>query len=78
MEGRDVDPGRPSIARLYDYILGGKQNFEVDRRAARFLYGSSRVSNWWRLGWSTPTTGGPTTSRPPTAACTRSSRPGWH
>jgi SAM-dependent methyltransferase len=38
MESRDVDLGKPSIARLYDYILGGKQHFEVDRRAARHLY----------------------------------------
>ncbi|OZM83951.1 SAM-dependent methyltransferase [Pseudonocardia sp. MH-G8] len=34
----DVDLGTPSIARLYDYVLGGKENFEVDRRAADALY----------------------------------------
>jgi hypothetical protein len=34
----DVDTSRPSIARVYDYLLGGKENLEVDRRAAhRFL-----------------------------------------
>lgn len=29
-----VDLSMPSIARVYDYVLGGKANFEVDRRAA--------------------------------------------
>ncbi|MGH4015461.1 MAG: SAM-dependent methyltransferase [Pseudonocardiaceae bacterium] len=27
-----IDSTRPSIARGYDYLLGGKDNFEVDRR----------------------------------------------
>jgi len=30
---RSVDIGRPSIARVYDYLLGGKNNFAVDRAA---------------------------------------------
>lgn len=30
----DVDFSRASIARVYDYLLGGKENLEVDRRAA--------------------------------------------
>lgn len=29
-----VDIGRPSSARLYDVLLNGKNNYEVDRRAA--------------------------------------------
>lgn len=29
-----VDITRPSIARVYDYMLGGKDNFAVDREAA--------------------------------------------
>ncbi len=33
----DLDLSRPSIARLYDYMLGGKENFEVDRRAGDAL-----------------------------------------
>jgi hypothetical protein len=28
------DPGRPSIARVYDYVLGGKDNFAADRELA--------------------------------------------
>jgi SAM-dependent methyltransferase len=34
----DVDMSRPSIARVYDFLLDGKENLDVDRRAAnRFL-----------------------------------------
>jgi hypothetical protein len=29
-----VDTSRPNSGRIYDYILGGSHNFEVDRRAA--------------------------------------------
>jgi hypothetical protein len=32
-----VDPSRPSPARVYDYLLGGEQNFESDRAAAELL-----------------------------------------
>ncbi|WP_063770511.1 SAM-dependent methyltransferase [Streptacidiphilus carbonis] len=31
----DVDTGRPSIARIYDFHLGGDHNLPVDREAAR-------------------------------------------
>ena len=30
----DMDPAKPSAARIYDYLLGGKDNYEVDRAAA--------------------------------------------
>ncbi len=30
-EGISIDPTRPSIARVYDYLLGGKDNYAVDR-----------------------------------------------
>lgn len=33
-----VDITKPSIARVYDAVLGGKENFEVDRRATDALY----------------------------------------
>ncbi|SFQ42805.1 S-adenosyl methyltransferase [Actinomadura madurae] len=29
-----IDPDTPSVARMYDYYLGGKDNFAADRRAA--------------------------------------------
>ncbi|MFJ6838520.1 SAM-dependent methyltransferase [Streptomyces sp. NPDC091209] len=30
-EGTSIDATRPSIARVYDYLLGGKDNYAVDR-----------------------------------------------
>jgi hypothetical protein len=30
-----VDPTRPSIARVYDAFLGGKDNYEIDRKVMR-------------------------------------------
>jgi hypothetical protein len=32
-----VDPSRPSVARVYDYLLGGTDNFPSDRAAAELL-----------------------------------------
>lgn len=32
-----VDTSRPSAGRIYDYLLGGSHNFEVDRQAAEQL-----------------------------------------
>jgi hypothetical protein len=32
-----VDPAKPSPARIYDYCLGGHNNFESDRKAAEAL-----------------------------------------
>jgi hypothetical protein len=29
-----ADAGRPNAGRIYDYLLGGKHNFEIDRQAA--------------------------------------------
>lgn len=33
-DGTQVDPNTPSVARMYDYFLGGKDNFAADRQAA--------------------------------------------
>lgn len=33
----DIDMETPSVARMYDYLLGGKDNFEVDRKACDVL-----------------------------------------
>jgi SAM-dependent methyltransferase len=33
----EIDPERPSIARVYDYILGGKQHFAIDREVSRAI-----------------------------------------
>ena len=32
-----VDPARPSTARIYDFLLGGEDNFEADRAAGQML-----------------------------------------
>jgi SAM-dependent methyltransferase len=32
-----IDMAQPNVARIYDYLLGGKDNFAVDRRAAKRL-----------------------------------------
>jgi hypothetical protein len=32
-----IDSTRPNVARIYDYLLGGKDNFAVDREAAKQL-----------------------------------------
>ncbi|MEU9782733.1 SAM-dependent methyltransferase [Streptomyces phaeochromogenes] len=33
----EIDTSRPHPARIYDYLLGGKDNYEVDRRAGDAL-----------------------------------------
>jgi hypothetical protein len=35
-----VDMRTPNVARIYDYILGGKDNFAVDREAAQQIFGA--------------------------------------
>ena len=32
--GRDLDTSRAHSARMYDYFLGGKDHFEIDKEAA--------------------------------------------
>src|SRR5260370_42134202 len=32
-----IDTTTPNVARIYDYLLGGKDNFAADREAARQL-----------------------------------------
>ncbi|MGH3615631.1 MAG: SAM-dependent methyltransferase [Pseudonocardia sp.] len=34
----DADLSMPSIARFYDYVLGGREHFEVDRRASDAIF----------------------------------------
>jgi hypothetical protein len=34
---RDFDASKPNIARVYDFLLGGKDNFQADREMARRL-----------------------------------------
>ncbi|CAG0932344.1 hypothetical protein TFLX_02552 [Thermoflexales bacterium] len=48
-----VDTSRPNAGRIYDYLLGGSHNFEVDRQAAEgllqrapFLTKFTRLQRW--------------------------------
>ena len=48
-----VDTSRPNAGRIYDYLLGGSHNFEVDRRAAEqlvqllpFVPKAARLQRW--------------------------------
>jgi hypothetical protein len=48
-----IDASRPSAGRIYDYLLGGHHNFEVDRQAADqlvklvpFVSKLSRLQRW--------------------------------
>lgn len=38
--GRDLDTSRPHSARMYDYFLGGKDHFEIDKEAALVAAGA--------------------------------------
>ena len=45
--GKQVfDPGVPNVARVYDYMLGGKDNFEADRELAALLMANAPTSAW--------------------------------
>ncbi len=35
---RDIDTTKPHTGRVYDYLLGGTQNFEADRQAAAAIF----------------------------------------
>ncbi|WP_324787262.1 SAM-dependent methyltransferase [Streptomyces sp. H51] len=37
VRAEEIDTGRPHPARIYDYLLGGKNNYEVDQRAGEAL-----------------------------------------
>jgi len=48
-----IDASRPNAGRIYDYLLGGSHNFEVDRQAAEqfikllpFLPKAMRLQRW--------------------------------
>ncbi len=48
-----IDTTKPSAGRIYDYLLGGHHNFEIDRQAARkltelfqFLPKAFRLQRW--------------------------------
>ena len=45
-----ADASRPNAGRIYDYLLGGNHNFEIDRQAAeQMLAALPEASMWARL-----------------------------
>ncbi len=50
----EIDPNRPSIARVYDYVIGGKQHFAIDREVSKALFAA--VPEVGQLGRSGRTT----------------------
>ena len=39
-----IDTDAPNVARVWNYLVGGRDNFEADRRAAKLLISSPRRS----------------------------------
>lgn len=44
---RDIDTTQPQIGRIYDYLLGGTQNFEADRNVADRLIAQVPAIRFW-------------------------------
>jgi len=45
-----ADASRPNAGRIYDYLLGGNHNFEIDRQAAeKLLQILPEAQQWFRL-----------------------------
>ena len=44
--GEGFDPTIPNVARVYDYMLGGKDNFAADRELAEQLLAEFPISSW--------------------------------
>ena len=65
----EFNPAVPSIARVYDFLLGGKDNFEADRTQADQILESFRTPQNWpsRPGSSRPAPS-PTPRRPGSAS----------
>ncbi len=42
----DFDPRTPSIARIYDYLLDGKDNFAAGREVAEKLPAVAPLTAW--------------------------------
>ena len=73
-----IDLTRPSVARVYDYALGGKEHFEIDRIAAAAAYEVvPEMSQLRRIGRQVAEAAGRTSRRSPLTptapSCVRSS-----
>jgi hypothetical protein len=46
----NIDTTKPSVSRIYDYVLGGEHNFEIDRQAAKqIMQMTPSYTTWARL-----------------------------
>jgi len=45
-EGAGVDTSTPNVARVYDYLLGGKDNFAADRQFTAQLLAAYPIVEW--------------------------------
>jgi hypothetical protein len=43
MRADEIDSSVPNVARVWNYMVGGRDNFEADRRAARLLISAAPV-----------------------------------
>src|ERR1700742_5094847 len=43
MKAARVDPSVPNVARVWNYLVGGRDNFEADRQAAKQLLAAAPV-----------------------------------
>jgi hypothetical protein len=43
----DLKQDRAHSARIYDYFLGGKDNYDADRAAAAQIERRFPMSGWW-------------------------------
>jgi S-adenosyl methyltransferase len=43
LRAAQVDPSLPNVARVWNYLVGGRDNFEADRQAARQLVAAAPV-----------------------------------
>jgi hypothetical protein len=49
-----VDPSKASVARMYDYLLGGAYNYDIDRRTADqalTLAPETKALAWQNRSW---------------------------
>jgi hypothetical protein len=44
--GSEFDPAVPNVARIYDFMLGGKDNFAADRQVAEQILANVPTSAW--------------------------------
>jgi len=49
----ELDLATPNVARIYDYYLGGKDNYASDREVARMVLRASQLPTFHWRHWKT-------------------------